>query len=309
MDIFSLRCFVEVARRGSFSKAADLLFRTQPAVSVQVQKLEEELKQPLFDRSHRTPKLTDAGRTLFAEAQQVLERLDGLSNLLGAATAMAGTVVIASNASLIDSSLPRPISSFHERFPAVALQLKNLTGRGIVRAVHEGTADIGIGFLLERHPDIVAFPLAQSKLVLVCPPKSAMARGQRPSAAAILAGPLVHFEEGVDLRRHVELALAGRSRFRPVLELPTIESILRYVQLGIGCSILPDFALSKRWRTLLAVRPLGHSVPAIEIAAVVHRRRQPSRAAAEFLRAILPVAPHPRPVLHSMKLPSHRKRT
>ena len=75
MEPFSLRCFVTVARLGSFSRAAIELYRTQPAVSLQVRKLERELGQPLFDRARRAPVMTEAGRTLYAAARDALERL------------------------------------------------------------------------------------------------------------------------------------------------------------------------------------------------------------------------------------------
>ena len=295
MELFTLRCFVAVARFGSFSRAAQALYRTQPAVSLQVQKLEEELKQPLFDRSRRTPKLTEAGLILFNEASDLLERLDGLPNLLTSSTTeLAGTLAIASNASLIDSFLPSTVSSFHKEFPRVLLRLQNLTARGIVRAVEEGTAEIGVGFLLEKHPDLVAIHLEHSELVLVCPRNSTAVRTQRLSLVAILDGPFVHFEEGVDLRRHLELVLAGRHRLAPVLELPTIEAVLQYVALGFGSSILPVFAIAKRWRKMLTIRGLGRSMARVEITACLHRRRSLSRAAAAFLELLRKSTPAPR---------------
>jgi DNA-binding transcriptional LysR family regulator len=287
MEIFSLRCFVTVARLGSFSRAALELYRTQPAVSLQVQKLEGELQQPLLDRSRRAPGLTEAGRVLFAQANDLLERLDGLRNLLTASISeLTGTLTIASNASLVDSFLPGTVSLFHEAFPRVVLQLRNLTALGVARAVEEGSADLGVGFLLEKRPELIVSSIARSALVLVCKQKSALAQARRLSLAAVLAGPFVHFEEGVDLRRHLELALAGHGRLVPVLELPTIESILQYVRFGFGCSILPDFAISEHWRKTLAVRGLGRSVAPLEISVCLHRRRAPSRAAAAFLERL-----------------------
>ena len=74
-----MRCFLTVARLGSFSRAAETLYRTQPAVSFQVRKLEQELGQQLFDRTHRAPVMTEAGRVLSAGARDLLERLDTLS--------------------------------------------------------------------------------------------------------------------------------------------------------------------------------------------------------------------------------------
>ena len=108
MELFSLRCFVEVARRGSFTKAAQQLYRTQPAVSVQVRKLEDELEQVLFDRGTRKPVLTESGMVLFASAKELLEKIDGLKDLVAESAGLpTGTLTIASNASLINFSCRR----------------------------------------------------------------------------------------------------------------------------------------------------------------------------------------------------------
>ena len=287
MEIFTVRCFAAVARLGSFSRAAQELYRSQPAISLQVRKLEEELGQPLLDRSRRSPRLNEAGRIFLDEARDILERLDGLPGRLSRETAeMAGTLVIASNASLISSYLPPVLTRFHRAFPRVVLRLLNLTARGIGRAVGEGAADLGVGFLLEKDPRLLLAPLAHSGLLLVCPRNTPAARAGRLSLTAALEGHLVHFEEGAELRRHLELSLGDRGRFVPVLELPTIESILQYVGLGFGSSILPDFAVGDHWRRTLATKPLGRSVPRLEISACLHRRRPLSRSAAA-LKALL----------------------
>jgi DNA-binding transcriptional LysR family regulator len=289
VDPFGLRCFVAVARLGSFSRAAHELFRTQPAVSLQVRKLEEEVGQPLFDRSRRSPALTDAGRALLAGARELLERMDALPGLASSAAAEpAGTLVVASNLSLITHYMPPAIRAFHRRYPRVKLRMLNRTARGIARAVEEGEADLGVGFLLEDGPDLAGEVLHRSPFVLVSPRDAARGGKRRPPLEEILAGPLVHFEEGVDLRRHLERALPGRRSLEPVLELPSIESILLFVAYGFGSSVLPAFAVADRWRKRLVVRDLGRSLSPLEIRSCVERRRAPSRAAAAFLETCRP---------------------
>ena len=288
MDLFSLRCFVAVARAGSFSRAAHELYRTQPAVSLQVRKLEEELGQPLFDRTRRSPVMTDVGRALLAGARDLLERLEALPGQVAASAAEpTGTLAIASNLSLISHFLPPAIREFHRAYPRVRLRLLNRTARGIARAVEEGEADAGVGFLLEEHPDVAGTVLHRSPLVLVAPRDEAAGK-RRPSLDEILSGPMVHFEEGVDLRRHLERALAGRRSLEPVIELPSIESILLFVGYGFGSSILPDFAISEHWRRTLTVRGLGRSLEPLEIHSCVHVRHALSRAAAAFLTLVRP---------------------
>ena len=287
MDPFGLRCFVAVARLGSFSRAARELFRTQPAVSLQVRKLEAEVGQPLFDRSRRSPSLTEAGRALLAGAREALERLDALPALASSAAAEpAGTLVVASNLSLITHYLPPAIRSFHRRYPRVKLRMLNRTARGIARAVEDGEADLGIGFLLEDGPDRDGEVLHRSPFVLVSPRDAHRAEARRPPLEEVLAGPLVHFEEGVDLRRHLEQSLPGRRGLEPVIELPSLESILTFVAYGFGSSVLPAFAVTGRWRKRLSVRGLGRALAPLEIRSCRDRRRVPSRAAAAFLEEL-----------------------
>jgi DNA-binding transcriptional LysR family regulator len=271
---------VEVARLGSFTKAAEQLLRTQPAVSVQVRKLEEELGSPLFDRAKRKPVLTEGGKVLLVSATELLEKIDGLKNLVdGSAESPTGTLTIASNASLITVFLPEVLRDFHRRYPGVRFRLLNLTAKGIARAIEEGEADIGLGFLVEGHPYISACTLQRSHFALVCRKDSALAGKKRLTLNGILTGRLLHFEEGVDLRIRLERGLEGRTSLDPVLELPTMESILRYVYEGFGYSILPEYALSADWRIKLVVKLLTRWIEPLEICTYSHRRRIPSTAA------------------------------
>ena len=286
MDLFALHCFAAVARAGSFSRAADRLYRTQPAISLQVRKLERELGRPLFDRSRRAPVLTDAGRVLLAESADLLDRLEALPGLVaGTGERPSGTLAIASNLSLISHFLPPLVSAFHARFPLVRLRLLNRTARGIVRSLEEREADLGIGFLVGEEPGVASGVLGRSPFVLVAPREhrpAGRAGARPPTLAEALAGPLVHFEDGVDLRRHLERALARRGGLAPVIEVPSIDSILTFVAAGFGSSILPAFALSGSWRKRLLVRELGRSPAALEIRWYADRRRPLSRAASAF---------------------------
>jgi len=306
VDLASLRCFVAVARTASFSRAARELYRTQPAVSLQVRKLERELGRQLFERSRRSPVLTDAGRTLVAASRDLLERLDALPGVVASsAEEPAGTLVVASNLSLLAHVLPPAIRAVHRRYPRVRMRVLNRTAAGIARAVEEGEADLGIGFLLDERPSLAGGTLRRSPFVLVesrdrtgssnhrtgSSGRRNGSAGRRPSISEILAGPLVHFEDGVDLRRHLERCLPGRRNLEPVIELPSIDAILTFVAHGFGSSILPSFAVDERWRKRLTVRDLGRSLEPIEIRWCADGRRPLSRAAAAFRDACLEPGP------------------
>jgi LysR family transcriptional regulator, cyn operon transcriptional activator len=287
MEPFSLRCFVAVARRGSFSRAAVELSRTQPAVSLQVRKLENELGQPLFDRTRRAPVMTEAGRSLYAAAQDLLERLDRLPEQVTSSRAEpAGTLTIASNLSLISHFLPGVLRGFHRSFPNVRLRLLNCTSRGIERSIEEGEADVGVGFLIEDHPGIEVVVVFKSSFVVVTAKTAKVlprAEKRMTSLDMVLLGPIVHFEEGVELRRFLERNLTAGRSLQPVIELPSIESILQFVNDGFGSTILPAFAISDQWKKKLVIRELGRALAPLEVRACTRRNRTLSRAAAVFL--------------------------
>jgi DNA-binding transcriptional LysR family regulator len=295
MEPFTLRCFVAVARSGSFSRAADELYRTQPAISLQVRKLERELDRPLFDRARRSPVMTEAGRALYAGARDLLERLDRLPELAAPPGAEpGGTLTIASNLSLISHFLPRAVREFHGRYPRVRLRFLNRTSHGVGRSIEEGDADLGIGFLIEERTEMESAVLFRSPLVLVTARASKVSprglRGGVLSLDKVLAGPVIHFEEGVDLRRFVERALAGRRSLEPVIELPSIDLIIQFVNSGFGSTILPAFAISESWRKRLVVKGLGRSIEPLEVRSCRSRQRTLSRAAAAFLDLLRPLA-------------------
>jgi DNA-binding transcriptional LysR family regulator len=290
MEPFSLRCFVAVARLGSFSRAAVELYRTQPAISLQVRKLEHELGRPLFDRTRRAPMMTETGRALYAGARDLLERLDGLPDLVASPGGQpTGTLTIASNLSLISHFLPRAVREFHGHFPNVRLRLLNRTSRGMESSIEDGEADLGVGFLIEDRPGIEVAVVFRSRLLLVTSMTSKIiSRADKwvASLEKILQGPFVHFEEGVELRRSLEETFAIGRSLQPVIELPSMELILQFVRDGFGSTILPAFAISDQWRKKLVVREVGRAIPPLEVRTCSSRQRTLSRAAAAFLDLI-----------------------
>ena len=250
MDPFTLRCFVAVAREGSFSRAADLLYRTQPAVSLQVRKLEREIGRPLFDRSRRAPVLTDAGRVLLAESADLLDRLEALPGLVaGTGEVPSGTLAIASNLSLIGHFLPPLAVAFHARFPLVRLRLLNRTARGIVRSLAERRGRPRHRIPRRRRPR------RGERRARSLPVRAGGPRGRRPRRPARAARGRRRSPKPSPGRWCISRTTwtcvgtsSARSRggaaWHPLIELPSIESILTFVAAGFGSSILPAFALS-----------------------------------------------------------------
>lgn len=282
MDYFSLKCFVEVVRQRSFSKAANKLFRTQPAVSLQIRKLEQELKQPLLDRYHKQITLTEAGQILYKDAKDLLERVEDIKRLASRSIPEPeGELTIASNLSLINNFLPPFIRELHRKYPKVQIKFLNVTSKKLETDILEGNAEVGLGFLVEANPEIKGKKIIKSEFVLVTH-NPAYAK---QSLNKILEEPCIHFEEGIELRKYIEANLGPKRSLKVGMELPSIESILNYVHAQLGYSILPDFTISNHWRKTLVIKKIP-VIPPLTIFAYTHEKRILSKAAEKFLEIL-----------------------
>jgi len=281
MDYFGLKCFVEVVRSGSFSKAADKLFRSQPAVSIQLKNLEKELKQPLIDRYKKKIRLTEAGKILYQGALELLKKIDDVKRLASHSVLQPeGELTIASNLSLINNFLPPVVEEFHSRFPGVRISLSNLTGKRIAQEILEGNVELGLGFSTDEFPEIENIIVMKSQFLLITKKDSSLGK---KSSRQILEGACIHFEPGIELRSYIEQSLGLRNPLKITMELPSVESLLQYVKSGMGFTILPEFSISEYWKKQLYTRNLSSLIPAIEITVSTHKKRIRSKAAEEFL--------------------------
>jgi DNA-binding transcriptional LysR family regulator len=284
MDYFGLKCFVEVVRCKSFSKAAQKLFRSQPAISIQLKNLEKELRQPLIDRYKKKISLTEAGKLLYPDALELLERIEDVKRLASHSVSQPeGELAIASNLSLINNFLPPFIGEFHLRYPKVRISLKNLTAKGIAEQILEGNVELGLGFLPERIPEIENTKIMSSQFLLICKKGPAW---EKKTFSQIRESACLHFEAGIDLRGYIGQSLGPKNALNITMELPSIESLLQYVKSGLGFTILPEFAVTAEWKNKLSTRNISGLIPAIEITASIHKKRILSKSAREFLKIL-----------------------
>ena len=283
MDFFSLRCFVEIVRTGGFTRAGEVLGRTQPAVSSQVRKLEEELGGPLIDRSAPSLTLTDRGRQLFLRAERLLEELDDLEREVASGGGRPrGRVTIAAGLAIIENIMPPIFGAFHARHPLVRLTLLNRPGEGIYRAIVDGRAELGVGWLLRGKARIASETIGSLRFFIAA--RKGPKGSPSPSAKKLLAGPLLAFEKGVDLRNYLEGKLGPLDTS---LELPSVGSLVSYAERGFGPAIVPLIG-ERRPGSALNWVDLGERVPPLPLELYSREGAVLSRAAvllAEGIRA------------------------
>lgn len=246
MDLARLEVFLTVAREGSFSRAAEKLYRTQPAVSLTIRKLEDAVGQPVFVRGARPIRLTDAGSLLREYAERLLNLRDearkGLSDLEGLAR---GELSLGVNESSIHALLPA-LARFRKLHPGVQIHVHRTFSRDIPHEVLNYRLDLGAVSFIPRDPQLQATEILRDELTFVVPPRHRLARKRAVDISELGAENFVaHIVESPFRRKVIELFARHRTPLNMTVELPTIESIKRFVQMGLGVAIVPRMCV--RW--------------------------------------------------------------
>ena len=246
MDLAELHVFLTVAREGSFSRAAEKLFRTQPAVSLAINRLEASVGQPLFVRSARPVRLTDEGALLRDYAERLLnlreEARKGLSDLRGLAR---GELSLGVNESSIHALLPS-LARFRKLHPGVRIAVHRTFSRDIPHEVLNYRLDLGAVSYVPREPQLAATEILRDELTFVVPPKHKLAKRRSVDVTELAKETFIaHIVESPFRRRVIELFARHHTPLNMTVEMPTIESIKRFVQMGMGVAIVPRMCV--RW--------------------------------------------------------------
>lgn len=285
MELHQLRGFFEVARERSFTRAAERLFLTQPAISLQLKALEEELGQALFERGRKSVRLTPAGEILFGYVREVFSRLEEARNEIDAlGRLLGGRLVIGTSDTNCTYILPPVLETFRQRYPGVELDIRNRMSAEVGQLVLDHEVDFGLATLPVRHRDLVCEGLFGRRDVLVCPPGHEMAGRKFVQFRTLAQYPLLVLERGSTSRRLLEDALrAAGLELQTAMNLGGIEVIKRFVEIGLGLALVPRFAVRAEVETgrVAAVEVRGLETRAVGL--VEHRGRQRSPAAEAFV--------------------------
>jgi DNA-binding transcriptional LysR family regulator len=262
VDLAELQVFLTVAKEGSFSRAAERLYRTQPAISLAIRKLEDSLGQPLFIRGARPVRLTDAGTLLRDYAERLINLRDevkkGLNELEGL---NRGELSLGVNESSIHALLPA-LAKFRELHPGVHVRVHRMFSRDIPHEVLNYRLDLGAISFVPRDPHLQATEILKDELTLVVPPKHALAKKHEVDVSDLASETFIaHIVESPFRRRVIELFARHRAALNMPIEMPTIESIKRFVQMGMGVAIVPrmcvQWEIERGWMKEVKIRQLN----------------------------------------------------
>lgn len=284
MELTYLRTFREVARLGSFTKAAEKLGYAQSSVTAQMQKLEREYGVPLVERFGRKLRLTPPGEELLKLTVQMLELFDRSKETIG--KQVGGTLTIGTIDSLAAYYLPPYLQQLRSRYPELAVHLQPEREARLLAKVKEGEYDVGL--LLDRQPADTALRsivVREEPLALIAPSGHplAAARSVEPDD---LRGCELIVSEGSCLYRHTfEQLLKSRGvAYRIGLELGSLEAIKQCVASGLGIALLPRIVVAgELQRGTLLELPFAHPDIRFDLQLVIH----PDKWMSQPLNALL----------------------
>ena len=282
-----LRAFCRAAQSGSISEAAEQLYLSQPTVSLQIQALERELDTILFERRGPKIKLTPEGEALYELAQPLVEGMDKLRETFAASCGKleSGELNIAAGESTILYILPEPIRRFAELYPGIRLKLHNVTGRDGLAMLRSDQVDLAIGSMLEVPDDVLYQPVVNFAPVLITPVDHPLADRERVTLQDISPYGLILPPHHLSTWRMVDLVFSQHNAsYRVALEAGGWEVIKKYVEIGLGGSIVTDVCLTGAER--VARLPLGEYFPDRSYGIVLRRGKFLSPQAKQFLRLV-----------------------
>ena len=258
LNLREIRAFVAIAQTGSFTRAAARLSVSQPALTVQIRRLEETVGARLFDRNSRIVSLTSVGRELLPVLQKSLADMQRvLDDARALGDGSRGTVRLACLPSFAAGRLPTLIRDFRADAPGAAFEIRDVVASTVNELVATGVFDLGVTGGEVGDPRLEMLHRAEDRLMVVCP-RGHPLLGKRRVAAADLAGyPLVLTAAGTSVRAIVDAAFDAAGHTLELAGEPTyMMTAVAMVRAGLGITILPGSAPEIRAERTLVGRPI-----------------------------------------------------
>ena len=286
-----MRAFVATVKLGTLSRAAESLYLSQPSISLQLQALERELGLELMQRSRRRINLTDAGEALYELARPLVEGWENLDRNFQTKIKglQAGRLTVAAGSSTIQYLLPELVKRYRERFPAVQLQLANVTGKDGMALLRADEADFAVGSMLDVPNDIAWAPVYHYDPMLITPLDHPLAQKEGVALEDLSAYGLILPPQRLSTYRLVDLVFQQRQvPYQVAIEVGGWEVIKEYVAMGLGISIVTGICITDADRSRLAVRNMRQYFPQRSYGVVMRKGKFLSAEARAFIDLIRP---------------------
>lgn len=248
-----LQVFHTVARLLSFTKAAETLHMTQPAVTFQVRQLEEHFNTRLFDRTHNRISLTEAGSLVYKYSDRIFEQYGEMENSVREMTGeISGALTIGASTTIAEYMLPALLGDFKDKYQDVTVHLKVSNTEGIVSMVENNTIDLGVVEAPVSNKNLVVEVCREDHLVAIVPPSHALSERSSIKFVELMEYPFICREEGSGTREVIGEYM-GRMEgcgggLKVSMELGSPEAVKGAVEAGMGVSVVSRATIQKELR-------------------------------------------------------------
>ncbi len=288
MDYDQLASFLEVAKLNSFSRAAEKIYRTQPAISAQVRLLEQECGEKLFDRSGKKVTLTPAGEILKKYAEKLLgmqkEALQAIAELN---QTPRGKLYIGANEATCLYVLPKTFAKFKQLYPLVQISIYRNFSHKIMQKVQEGAVDLGIVTLPQPATNMEVIPVFKDDVQVVVPKNHPLAKNRSVTVEELVQFPMILPKTGHTRVVIDRLLRDFRDQVQISMELASVETQKKFVGAGLGISLISrSYAQSDVAAGILKLIPLAGQKIYRELGLIYRRDRYLSLPAKVFIEVV-----------------------
>ncbi len=284
-----LRAFCITYQEGNMSKASEILFASQPTISLQIQKLESELGVKLFER--RGPKLikTTEGEILYNIAIPLVQGLDHIRDEFKSQydDLSSGELTIAAEESTLLYTLPKPISTFVEQYPSIRLKLSNVTGRSGRELVLADEVDFSVSSMLDVPDNLEYSPFVSYSPILITPLNHPLTKLKHVTLQDIGQYGLVLPPSNYSSWRLLKMVFGLNGvNFHVAVEAGGWEVIKSYVEIGLGISIVTHLCITEEDKSKMAIIPLDEYFPSRKYGVVIRKGKRLSSPAQRFIKIL-----------------------
>lgn len=288
MDYDQLASFLEVAKLQSFSRAAEKIYRTQPAISAQVRLLEQECGEKLFDRSGKKVLLTPAGEILRRYAQKLLDmQKEALQTIAELNQTPRGKLYIGANEATCLYVIPKTFARFIQLYPLVQISIYRNFSHKIIQKVQEGAVDLGIVTLPQTANNMEVISVFRDEVQVVVPKRHPLAKNRSVTVDEVAHYPLILPKTGHTRVVLDRLLRDYREHLQISMELASVETIKKFVGAGLGISLISrTYAQPEVAAGVLKLIPLEGQKIYRELGLIYRRDRYLSLPAKVFIEVV-----------------------
>ena len=289
MEDHKLKVFCTVAETRSFSKTSEIIHLTQPAVSLQIQALEEMYETKLFDRSSSRVILTPAGEVLYKYAKEILALYTAAEKVIGEMTGLVkGSITIGAGSTIGNYMLPSVISDFRKTHPKIKVNLFVANMQRVIELLNAGNINVGLVEGDVKRQKIVVDKLLSDELLLIVPTHHPWAKRKEVSVSELIEEPFILREAGSGTRQTIEKFLARHAitlqGIKVSMVLGTTQAIKEAVENGLGVSIVSRWAVRKEIKYgILSMLSFKEEKILRNFSLITHKNSVSSHAVEEFL--------------------------